>query len=108
MGGYLVFFGHTSISWKSSEQCTIARYSIKAENKALADGIAKVIWLQYLLSYMNITPSSASTIWCDNLDATYLFANPIFHSHTKHVEVDYHFVRDRVAKKEIQIHFISS
>jgi hypothetical protein len=55
-----------------------------------------------------ITPSSAPTIWCDNLGATYLFVNPIFHTCTKHVEVDYHFVRDRVAKKKIQICFISS
>ena len=108
MGGYLVFFGHTPISWKSSKQCTIARSSIEAEYKALADDIAEVIWLQYLLSDLHITPSSASTIWCDNLSATYLSANLIFHSHTKHIKVDYHFVCDRVAKKEIQIRFISS
>jgi len=51
---------------------------------------------------------SAPTIWCDNLGATYLSANPIFHARTKHVEVDYHFVHDRVAKKEIQICFVPS
>ena len=43
-----------------------------------------------------------------NLGATYLSANPIFHARTKHVEVDYHFVRERVAKKEILIRFIPS
>jgi hypothetical protein len=41
------------------------------------------------------------------LGATYLSANSIFHARTKHVEVDYHFVRDRVVKNEIQIRFIS-
>jgi hypothetical protein len=51
---------------------------------------------------------STPIIWCDNLSATYLSVNPIFHARTKHVEVDYYFVRDRVAKKEIQIRFISS
>ena len=49
------------------------------------------------------------TILCyDNLGVTYLFVNPIFHASTKHVEVDYHFVRDRVAKKEITVRFIPS
>jgi hypothetical protein len=42
------------------------------------------------------------------LGATYFSVNPVFHARTKHVEVDYHFVRDWVAKKEIQIRFIPS
>ena len=105
-GGYLVFFGQTPISWKSGKQHTVARSSTEAEYKALADGTAEVIWLQYLLTDLQVPSISAPTIWCDNLGATYLSANPIFHARTKHVEVDYHFVRDRVAKKEIQIRFI--
>ena len=47
-------------------------------------------------------------IWCDNLGAIYLSVNLIFYARTKHVEVDYYFVHNRVAKKDIQIHFISS
>jgi len=106
--GYLVFFGQTPISWKSGKQCTVAHSSTEAEYKALADGTAEVIWLQYLLTDLQVPFVSAPTIWCDNLGATYLSANPIFHARTKHVEVDYHFVRNRVAKKEIQIRFIPS
>jgi hypothetical protein len=74
----------------------------------LADGTAEVIWLQYLLQDLHIISNSAPTIWCDNLGATYLSINPFFYARTKHVEVDCHFVQDRVAKKEIQIRFISS
>jgi hypothetical protein len=59
-----------------------------------------------LLTDLQVPSVSAPTIWCDNLGATYLLANPIFHARAKHVEVDYHFIRDWVAKKEIQIHFI--
>jgi hypothetical protein len=61
-GGYLVFFGHTSISWKSSKQRTIARSSTEAEYKALADGTAEVIWLQYLLRDLQIISNSAPTL----------------------------------------------
>jgi histone deacetylase 1/2 len=97
-----------SISWKSGKQRTIARSSTEAEYKALANDTAEVIWLQYLLTDLQIPSSSAPIIWCDNLGATYLSMNLVFHARTKHVEVDYHFFRDRVAKKEIQIRFISS
>jgi len=103
-GGYLVFFGQTPIAWKSGKQHTVACSSTEAEYKALADGTTEVI----LLTDLQILSASAPIISCDNLGATYLFVNPVFHARTKHVEVDYHFVRDRVAKKEIQIRFISS
>jgi len=105
-GDYLVFFGQKLISWKSSKQRMVACSSIEAEYKAFTDGTAEVIWLQYLLTDLQVPSFSAPTIWCDQLGATYLSTNPIFHARTKHVEVDYHFVCDRVAKKEIQIHFV--
>jgi histone deacetylase 1/2 len=103
IGGYLVFFSQTLISGKSSKQRTVACSSTKIEYKTLADRITEVIWLQNLLIDLQIPFTSAPTIWCDNLSATYLSTNPIFHAPTKHVEVDYYFVRDRIAKKEIQI-----
>jgi histone deacetylase 1/2 len=106
--GNLVLFDQMPISWKSSKQRTVAHSSTEVEYKALPDGTAEVIWLQYLLTDLQVPSVSAPTIWCDNLGATYLSANSIFYARTKHVEVDYHFVRDRVAKKEMQIHFIPS
>ncbi|XP_057977789.1 uncharacterized protein LOC131164539 isoform X2 [Malania oleifera] len=51
---------------------------------------------------------SRSTLWCDNLGATYLCANPVFHSKTKHMDIDYHFVRDRVAANSLKISFCST
>jgi histone deacetylase 1/2 len=91
-GGYLVFFGQMPISWKSGKQRTVARSSTGVEYKAIVDGTAEVIWLQYLLTDLQIPSASAPIIWCDNLGAIYLSANPVFHARTKHVEVDYHFI----------------
>jgi hypothetical protein len=47
-------------------------------------------------------------LWCDNLGATYLFSNSVFHVGMKHIEVDLHFVHERVAFKLLDIQFISS
>ena len=47
-------------------------------------------------------------IWCDNLGATYLTANPVFHARTKHIEIDFHFVRERVTAGALEVRFISS
>ena len=52
-------------------------------------------------------PRSAR-LWCDNIGATYLSANSVFHARTKHIEVDYHFVRERVTKRLLDIRFVSS
>jgi hypothetical protein len=66
------------------------------------------MWLQSLLDELHIPHSSTASIWCDNIGATYLSSNPIFHAHTKHIEVDYHFVRKRVSRKLLDIRFIST
>jgi hypothetical protein len=71
-------------------------------------GSAKILWIRSLLSEFRVPSSSVTMLWCDNLGATFLSANPVFHARTKHVEVDYHFVCDRIAKREIQVRFISS
>jgi histone deacetylase 1/2 len=107
-GGYLVYLGSTPISWKFGKQLTVARSSIEVKYKALADGTTEILWIRSLLAELRISTSSMTMLWCDNLGATFLSANPVFHARTKHVEVDYHFVRDRVAKREIQVRFISS
>ncbi|GJX60557.1 gag/pol polyprotein [Tanacetum coccineum] len=56
----------------------------------------------------SITSSSTPILWCDNLGATYLSSNPIFHARTKHVEIDYHFVREKVAQGDLRVQHIST
>ncbi|GJV30830.1 nucleotide-binding alpha-beta plait domain-containing protein [Tanacetum coccineum] len=70
----------------------------EAEYKALADNVAELTWLQALLHELGICLSSTPILWCDNLGATYLSTNPIFHARTKHVEIDYYFVWEKVAQ----------
>ena len=74
----------------------------------MADATAEVIWIQVLLRELGISLSRPPSLWCDNIGATYLTANPVFHRRMKHVDVDYHFVRERVALKQLDVRTISS
>nr|GFC54948.1 hypothetical protein [Tanacetum cinerariifolium] len=63
---------------------------------------------QPLLNEIGIRSSSTPILWCDNLGATYLSANPIFHARTKHVKIDYHFIREKVAQGDLRVQHIST
>ncbi|GJU24330.1 putative RNA-directed DNA polymerase [Tanacetum coccineum] len=108
MGGFAIYLGSNLISWTARKQRTVSRSSTEAEYKALADTVAELTWLQALLHELGIRSSSTPILWCDNLDATYLSANPIFRARTKHVEIDYHFVREKVAQGDLRVQHIST
>jgi hypothetical protein len=74
----------------------------------MENATAEIIWVKALLCELGVSLHVPPCLWCDNLGATYLSANPIFHARTKHIEIDFHFVRERVASKDIAIKFISS
>ncbi|KAL3838972.1 hypothetical protein ACJIZ3_023563 [Penstemon smallii] len=107
-GGYCVFYGKNLISWSSKKQSTIARSSTEAEYKALALATCELLWLQSLMTELGIRSPAPPVLYCDNLGATYLSKNPILHSRTKHVDIDYHFVRDRIQAKALRVSFLCS
>jgi hypothetical protein len=106
--GYCVFFGQNLISWCSKKQPTVSRSSTESEYKAIANAAAELTWIQSLLSELGVFLSMPPILLCDNIGATYLTANPLFHARTKHIAIDYHFVRDKVAAKTLVVKFLSS
>ncbi|XP_026442236.1 uncharacterized protein LOC113341659 [Papaver somniferum] len=92
--GYCVFVGGNLVSWSSKKQHTISRSSTEVEYIGLANAAAKILWLSYLFEELSIYLSLPCRLYCDNLGASSLTANPIFHARTKHIEVDYHMIRE--------------
>jgi len=86
----------------------VSRSSTEAEYRSLAIVTAELFWLRMLLRELHISLFSAPVVWCDNVSALALASNPVFHARTKHIEVDYHFVREKVLNKDISIRFIST
>jgi hypothetical protein len=107
-GGFAVFVGSNLVSWNARKQATVSRSSTESEYKAMANATAEVMWVQTLLRELGVKSPRAAKLWCDNLGAKYLSANPVFHASTKHIEVDFHFVRERVTQKLLEIEFVPS
>lgn len=90
--GYCIFLGNNLVSWSAKKQPTVSRSSTEAEYRSLALTCAELLWLQYLLTELRVCLAAPPTLWCDNIGATFLASNPMFHSRTKHVEISFHFV----------------
>jgi hypothetical protein len=107
-GGFAIFLGSNLVSRSARKQPTVSRSSTEAEYKVVANAMAEIMWIQTLLQELGISTPQAAKLWCDNIGAKYLSANPVFHARTKHIEVDYHFVRELVTRKLLEIDFVPS
>jgi hypothetical protein len=108
-GGFDIFLGSNLISWSARKEHTVSRSSTEAKYKAIVNATVDMMWVQTLLAEWNLAKYAGASLWCDTFGcSTYLLVNPVFHEKTKHIEVGYHFVRERVARKQLVIHFIST
>ena len=106
--GYCVYLGDTLVSWKSKWQHTVSRSSAEAEYRAVAHVVAECCWLRQLLQELHLPLKKATVVFCDNVSAVYMTANPVHHRRTKHIEIDIHFVREKVALGEVRVLHVPS
>jgi glucan phosphorylase len=99
----VVFLGDNLVSWSAKRQTVVSQYSAEAEYRAVTNGVAEATWLRQLLHELQSPPSWCTLVYCDNISAVYLSTNLVQHQRTKHVEVDLHFVRERVAIGQVHV-----
>jgi hypothetical protein len=98
-----VFLGDNLVSWSAKRQTVVSRSSAEAEYRAVANGVAEATWLRQLLLELHAPPPRCTLVYCDNISAVYLSNNPVQHQRTKHVEIDLHFVREKVAIGQVRV-----
>ncbi|XP_052728811.1 secreted RxLR effector protein 161-like [Vigna angularis] len=106
--GYCVFLGGNIISWKSKKQNVVARSTAEAEYRAMASLTCELIWVKQFLQEVKFCDIHTMKMYCDNQAALHIASNPVFHERTKHIEIDCHFVREKLLTKEICTEFIGS
>ncbi|XP_017184644.2 uncharacterized mitochondrial protein AtMg00810-like [Malus domestica] len=105
---YCVFLGLNLISWSAKKQCTVAQLSIEAEYRSLANTATELNWVCKVLQDISFHILKTLAIFCDNKSAIALAFNPVFHARTKHVEIDYHYIREKVLCGKVSVHHVAS
>ena len=95
-GGLCTFLG-SNISWSAKRHPTVSRFSTEAEYRTLSITATELKWIASLLGEMGISLPDTPELFCDNLSAVYLTANPALHNRSKHFDTDFHYIRERVA-----------
>lgn len=100
--------GDSLISWKSKKQHVVSRSSATAEYRSIANASSDITFFQYLLQDFGIKCEAVAQLFCDNVSAIHIANNPVFHERTKHIEIDCHFVRDKIDDGSLQLSFVGT
>jgi hypothetical protein len=105
---FCIFLGNILISWSAKKQKVVSQSSTDAEYRSLALITAKLLWIRILLKELRVFLPTPPILWCDNVSALALASNPVYHARTKHIEVDYHFIHEKVLNGDLVLKFIST
>ena len=106
--GYFMFMGDNLVTWRSKKQKVVALSSAEAEFRGAKSGITEILWIRRLLTEIGFPPTQKSQLFCDNKAAISIAENPVQHDRTKHVEIDRHFIKEKIEKGIIELPFVRS
>ncbi|XP_034674794.1 uncharacterized mitochondrial protein AtMg00810-like [Vitis riparia] len=102
--GYSIYLGGNLVSWSAKKQPTISRSNYESKYHALALIAAKLLWLMHLLGDLKVSIPQRPLLLC----AIFLSSNPVSHKRVKHVELDYHFLRELVLTSNLRTQYVPS
>ncbi|KAF5454772.1 hypothetical protein F2P56_024412 [Juglans regia] len=106
--GWCMFLGDSLISRKSKKQDRVSKSSTESEYSAMSATCSKILWLRGLLAELGCVQSNPTPLHADNTSVIQIAANPIFHEHTKHIEVDCHSIQEVLDTRIISLPHVST
>ena len=105
--GSCQLLGRSLVSWASKKQNSISLSTAEAEYIAAASCCAQLLWMRQTLRDYRVVHDNVPLL-CDNESAIKIANNPVQHSRTKHIDIRHHFIRDHVARGDIEIAHVST
>ncbi|XP_057791180.1 uncharacterized mitochondrial protein AtMg00810-like [Salvia miltiorrhiza] len=106
--GFVFFMGDTAFTWMSKKQPIVTLSTCEAEYVAATSSVCHAVWLRSLLEELGWPQKEPTTICVDNKSAIALSKNPVFHNRSKHIDTRFHYIRECIAKKEVQVEYVKS
>jgi hypothetical protein len=104
--GYIGKYGNARVSWKTMKQQSTATSTTEAEYMALSSACKQALWMSYLLQSFGTTLKPR--LRCDNQAAIHISNNPVLHQRTKHIDIQFHFVREKVLEQKVKLEYVST
>lgn len=106
--GYCTLLGGNLVTWKSKKQNVVARSSAESEFRAMAHGLCELLWLKIILNDLKVKWEEPMKLYCDNKSAINIAHNPVQHERTKHIEIDRHFIKEKLEEGLVCMTYVPS
>ncbi|RDX85859.1 putative helicase CHR10, partial [Mucuna pruriens] len=106
--GFCISIGENVVFWKSKKQNTVAHSNAEVEYRAMTSATCELIWVKQLIQELKFADVQPMKLYCDNQATLHIASNPVFRERIKDIEIDCHFVREKLLAKEISTEFVNS
>ncbi|KAL4191366.1 hypothetical protein AMTRI_Chr07g80160 [Amborella trichopoda] len=106
--GYITYLGTSPVLWRTKKQSTILRLSAEVEYHSMATTAYELTWMKNLFSDLGIHHPQPMHLHCENQVALHIIANSVFHERIKHIEIDFHLIKEKIQNGLIRTSHIST
>ncbi|KAE8655864.1 hypothetical protein F3Y22_tig00117016pilonHSYRG00207 [Hibiscus syriacus] len=106
--GFIFFMGDIAFTWMSKKQPIITLSTCEAEYVVATSCVCHAIWLRNLLKEIGLIQKEPTKVCVENKSTIPLSKNSVFHDRSKHIDIRYHYIRECVARNDVEVEYVKS